>query len=449
MEEVKVRPTPELPIISLVRETLAKVTSRLAPRVTSQGLHTFAMSMKFGFNLKNKAPAGPAKAGAKPALKKKKPLLDDEDDAPAKAQAADDAQEIGEFNFEDTLTTTTTSSKTAPPKPKKGDPPAPPTRKPKPKDDDPTLIDNSASAREAAQRAEDALKADSTIYDYDAAYDALHAATALKKAAEQADPSARAPKYMASLFSAAEQRKADQQRARDKFLQRERENEGDEFADKEKFVTSAYKTQQEESALLEEEEKKRVAAEEENRRKYGMQGFHKQMLAEREKQHQEAMEAAANATKAGVPIPVLGEESGMKSEKQQVEALRAQGKEVLLNDDGQVADKRQLLSAGLNIVAKPRPPPGANAAPAVASRPIVNPLATSAKSARGAQRERQTQMLAQQIEAAAKRKAEEDAEEEAKVARAAKSQKTEADVMSAKERYLARKAAKEKEKAGK
>ncbi|KAH7408675.1 coiled-coil domain-containing protein 55-domain containing protein [Phaeosphaeria sp. MPI-PUGE-AT-0046c] len=408
------------------------------------------MSMKFGFNLKNKAPAVVAKSGAKSApKKKKKPLLDDDDEAPAKAPAADDAQEIGEFNYEDTLTTNSESPKVAPPKPKRGEPPAPPTRTSKPKDDDPTLVENSASAREAAQRAEDALAADSTIYDYDAAYDVLHAASALKKAAEEADPLARAPKYMASLFSAAELRKADQQRARDKFLQRERENEGDEFADKEKFVTSAYKTQQEESARLEEEEKKRVAAEEENRRKFGMQGFHKQMLAEREKQHQEAMEAAANAAKAGIAIPISGDDAEMRSEKQQVEELKAQGKEVLLNEDGQVADKRQLLSAGLNIIAKPRAANAANAAPSAVSRPVVNPLAMNAKSGRGAQRERQTQMLAQQIEASAKRKAEEDAAEEAKVARAAKSQKTEVDVMSAKERYLARKAAKEKEKAAK
>lgn len=403
--------------------------------------------MKFGFNLKNKPPVGAAKTGAKPALKKKKPLLGDEDDAPSKAPAADGAQEIGEFNYEDTMTTTDTSSKPAP-KPKKGQPPAPPTRKPQPKNDDPTLLDNSASAREAAQRAEEALAADSTIYDYDAAYDVLHAATALKKAAEQADPSAQQPKYMASLFNAAELRKADQQRARDKFLQRERENEGDEFADKEKFVTSAYKTQQEESARLEEEEKARAEAEEENRRKYGMQGFHKQMLAEREKQHQEAMEAAANAAKLGIAIPVSGEDAAMNRELEQVEELRRQGKEVLLNEDGQVADKRQLLSAGLNIVSKPRPPLSGTAARGPVPKP-VNPLTMTAKAGRGAQRERQTQMLAQQIEAAAKRKAEEDAEEEAKVMRAAKSQKTEADVMSAKERYLARKAAKEKEKAGK
>ncbi|KAH5844718.1 hypothetical protein HBI91_240060 [Parastagonospora nodorum] len=408
------------------------------------------MSLKFGLNLKNKAPNGLAKPGTKPALKKKKPLLDDEEDDTKDApKPADNAQEIGEFNFDDTITTAPESSKSAPPKPKKGQPPVPPTPKPKPKPDDPTLLANSASAKEAEQRALDALKHDANIYNYDAAYDALHAASALKKAAEAADPLARAPKYMDSLLNAAEQRKADQTRARDKFLQRERENEGDEFADKEKFVTGAYKNQQEENARLEEEERKRLEKEEEDRRKYGMLGFHKRMLEEREQRHREAVEAAEKASKEGIVLPVSGEEEGKLTEAQQVDALRAQGKDILLNEDGQVADKRQLLKGGLNIVAKPKPAPSTSAAAAAAARPTL-PIHAPSKG-RNAQRERQTHMVAQQIEAAAKRKADEEAEEAAKLQHAAKSQKTQTDIMGAKERYLQRKreAAAAKEKAGK
>lgn len=410
------------------------------------------MSLKFGLNLKNKASNGLAKPSAKPALKKKKPLFDDEEvDTQSISKPADAAQEIGEFNFDDTLTTTTESSKPAPPKPKKGQPPVPPTRKPKSKPDDPTLLANSASAKEAEQRAQDALKHDANIYNYDAAYDALHAASALKKAAETADPLARAPKYMDSLLNAAEQRKADQTRARDKFLQRERENEGDEFADKEKFVTGAYKTQQEENARLEEEERKRLEKEEEDRRKYGMLGFHKRMLEERENRHREAVEAAEKASKAGVVLPATGEEEQKLTEAQQVDALRAQGKDILLNEDGQVADKRQLLKGGLNIVAKLKPATSASASVATARATLPNHAPS--KGGRNAQRERQTHMVAQQIEAAAKRKADEEAEEAAKLQHAAKSQKTQTDIMGAKERYLQRKreaaAAKEKEKGGK
>jgi coiled-coil domain-containing protein 55 len=434
-------------MISLVRSVLALNTSTRSTTPLPPPLRVPNMSMKFGFNLKNKAPDAPAKSGAKPALKKKKPLLDDEDDdGKSKAKAADDAQEIAEFNFDDTFVTTE-PSKPTPSKPKKGGPIAPPIRKPKPKDDDPTLLESSASAKEAAQRAQDALAADSTIYDYDAAYEVLHAASAMRKAAEQSDPALRQAQYMESRMSAAEQRKADQQRARDKLLARERANEGDEFADKEKFVTSAYKTQQEEALVAEAAEQKRMAAEEENRRKFGMQDFHKKMLAERERQHNEAMEAAAAAAKSGFKAPV-SDDADRRSEAEIVEELRKQGKTILMNEDGGVADKRQLLTAGLNIIAKPKPQPSAGAAGPAAQKPVLNPAVN--KSGRMAQRDRQTAMVAQQIEAAAKRKADEEAEQEAKLQHASKSQKTQTDIMSAKERYLARKreaaAAKEKEK---
>jgi coiled-coil domain-containing protein 55 len=144
-----------------------------------------------------------------------------------------------------------------------------------------------------------------------------------------------------------------------------------------------------------------------------MLGFHKQMLAEQEKRHQEAMDAAAQAAKDGYQAPAAEEEA--KTDEQIAQDLRAQGKTVLLNEDGQVADKRQLLSAGLNVIAKPKPKPTAAAAAPAAAKPTY----TAPKSGRNAQRERQTHMVAQQIEAAAKRKADED-------------------ILSAKERYLQR-----------
>lgn len=392
------------------------------------------MSFKFGLS-KKKAPV---------VVGRKKPLLgDDEDDQPAsKAKPANEAQEIGELTFEDTLAPSTQAAKPPPPKTKKGEPPAPPTRKPKARPDDPTAVGFSASAKEAEQRAQEALEKDATIYDYDAAYDALHAQSAAKAAAERDDSAQRKPKYMDSLFESAEQRKKDQLRARDKLLQREREAEGDTFADKEKFVTGAYKAQQEEARRAEAEEAQRQAAEEEKKRKYGMQGFHKQMLQEQERRHQEAMDAAAAALKAGIKPPVTtDEEEKQKTDAELVEELRKQGKTVILTEDGQVADKRQLLSAGLNIIAKPKPAstPTATAAASAARSSESQSQYQGARTGRNAQRERQTQMVAAQIELANKRKADEEAAEQAKLLHASKSQKSEGEISSAKERYLQRK----------
>ncbi|KAF2686331.1 hypothetical protein K458DRAFT_402804 [Lentithecium fluviatile CBS 122367] len=393
------------------------------------------MSFKFGLNVKNKALAGAAKP-AKPALgKKKKPLLDDdEEDTKPKAKATVREEKIGDFNFDEIAATSTASEpeKTAPKT--KGKPTGPPARKPLAKEDDPTILANSASAQEAERRAREAVEVDATIYDYDAAYEALNAKKAAKRAAEREDAIQRKPKYMDNLFESAELRKKDQLRARDKQLQREREAEGDEFADKEKFVTSAYKAQQEEARKAEAEEKKRQEAEDEKRRKFGMQGFHKQMLMEQEKRHQEAIEAAAELARSGVKIDV--EEENEKTEAEIARELQAQGKDIILNDEGQVADKRQLLSAGLNIVAKPKKP---TTATATSPRPAGPPLGQGRNATQRDIRARHTQMVAEQIQQAAKRKADEEAEEQRKLQHASKSQKTEGDILSAKERYLQRK----------
>ncbi|KAH6625707.1 coiled-coil domain-containing protein 55-domain containing protein [Boeremia exigua] len=389
------------------------------------------MSFKFGLNVKNKLASGPAKPGL---AKKKKLLLGDDEDPKGKGKAKADSnvQEISDFNFDATLASSSEPSKPAAPKPKKGEPPAPPTKKATAKADDPTTIGYSASALEAEQRALEAAKQDASLYDYDAAYDAIHARQAAVAAAAREDAAARKPKYIDALFSASEQRKKDQLRARDKLLAREREAEGDDFADKDAFVTGAYKAQQEEARRAEEEERVRLEEEERQKAKFGMQGFHKQMLLEQEQRHAEAMAYAAAAAAKGETLVVEEE----KTDRQIAEEARRQGRTVTLNDAGEIADKRQLLSAGLNIVA---PPKRASAAGAT-EKPAPSPLTHQPRAAKHAQRERQTAMVAEQIEAAAKRKADEDAEEAARVQRAAKSQKTAGEISSAKERYLQRKA---------
>ncbi|KAJ4355831.1 uncharacterized protein N0V89_003852 [Didymosphaeria variabile] len=391
--------------------------------------------MAFKFGLKNKLANGPNKATlGKPSLGKRKPLFDEEEDEPEpKAKTTDSAEEIAEFNFEDTLTTSKTEEPASKPK-SKTKPLEPPTRKPLAKDDDPTRVANLASAKESERRAKEAEELDANIYDYDAAYEAIHARQLAKKAAEREEGAEQTPKYMQALFQSAEQRKKDQLAARDKILQREREAEGDEFADKEKFVTGAYKLQQEEARKAEEEEKKRQEAEEEQKRTYGMQNFHKQRLMEEEKRHQEAMEAAAELVKSDVK---LEEQPKEKTDAEMAAEARAQGKDITLNEEGQVTDKRQLLSAGLNIIAKPKEP---TAAAAVATKPTGPATGVQSRnSARNDIRARHTQMVAQQIAQAAKRKADESAEEARKLQHASKSQKTASDISSAKERYLQRK----------
>ncbi|RMZ83109.1 hypothetical protein DV738_g1209, partial [Chaetothyriales sp. CBS 135597] len=218
---------------------------------------------------------------------------------------------------------------------------------------------------------------DASVYDYDGAYDSFSSAAAKKKqtaatATGAAEGSAAGPKYMSNLLASSEQRKRDQLRAREKALLRERDKEGDEFADKDKFVTSAYKKQQEE-----------------------IRGAH-----------------------------------------------------IVVNDDGEVVDKRQLLSAGLNVAPKQ---PARNAAAAAAGSAHgrtaqgESSRLSHSRNAREAQRERQTRMMERQLEEIADKAEQAAKAEDRELQEKTKSKITDEAKMDAKARYLARK--KEREEA--
>lgn len=301
---------------------------------------------------------------------------------------------------------------------------------------------NLSAMHSSKKHAKQAEELDPLIYSYDTVYDSLHA----KPAKASVNSKSETPKYMQNLLQSAEVRKRDQLRAKDRQLAKEREAEGDEFGDKEKFVTSAYKAQQEELRKAEEEEARREKEEEERRKKSGnsgMIGFYRDVLSRGEERHEEAVKAAEEAARRVKAGEVLEEtkDEDEKTEAQMVDDLNAQGARVAVNDEGQVVDKRQLLSAGLNVAPKPKSQPPA---PKAAPRPVARPPAGH-QNARAAQRARQTDMVASQYEERVRQEEEAKAAKQKEIAEKARSRKTEGEVSSAKERYLARK--KEREEA--
>ncbi|MDI1488921.1 MAG: hypothetical protein OHK93_008198 [Ramalina farinacea] len=200
-----------------------------------------------------------------------------------------------------------------------------------------------------------AQEIDPSIYDYDAAYDSLHAVPTTNPSDTKAD-TLKQPKYMSNLLAAADVRKRDALRAKEKLLQKEREAEGDEFKDKEAFVTGAYKRQQAEMRALEAEEQEREREAEERKRREGggMRGLYKNLLERDEERHRGVMLAVEEGRGKK-------EEEGAKKEEQEkseVEIAREKG--VQVNEDGQIVDKRQLLGAGLNAGAAPKARPAAD-----------------------------------------------------------------------------------------
>ena len=94
---------------------------------------------------------------------------------------------------------------------------------------------------------EQALEEDPNIYEYDEVYEKVSSTVQQeqkreeKKRLERETNTVRQPRYVTGLLEKSEQRKKEYERVEERRIQRERVQEGDLYADKEVFVTSAYK----------------------------------------------------------------------------------------------------------------------------------------------------------------------------------------------------------------
>lgn len=132
-----------------------------------------------------------------------------------------------------------------------------------------------------------------------------------------------------------------------------------------------------------------------------------------------------------------------------IEQARAEGKDVELNDDGQLVDKRELLSAGLNLSAPNTRKLGLGSKTQTKTDDAPVHRAAGAAASRQEIRARQARELERQYQEERERQTAETARlEEEERQRAVKRKNTESDVQSARERYLERKRRKQEEQVG-
>ncbi|KAL8802042.1 MAG: hypothetical protein Q9182_004055 [Xanthomendoza sp. 2 TL-2023] len=303
-------------------------------------------TLSYGLNVPKKGPS----SSARPAPARPKPILDDD-------SGPEDGSNLAENNVE-----VITSVDNLQSFPKPSQPPAKSKSRVSPpiysKPQKISKFGDLSSRHTTSKHAQTAQSLDPSIYDYDGVYDSFHAKThSSSDPSTSATAEAQKPRYMQSLLAAAETRKWDQLRAKEKMLAKERETEGDEFADKEKFVTAAYKRQQEEVQRAEAEEALREgeAAERQRREGGGLKGMYKSILEREEEKHVAALKVAEEVKINGI----LGkkqrsEEDGGKKDKSEAELAKEKG--AVVNEEGQVVDKRLLLNAGLNAGAAAKPP---------------------------------------------------------------------------------------------
>ncbi|KAF2862385.1 hypothetical protein K470DRAFT_194206, partial [Piedraia hortae CBS 480.64] len=261
------------------------------------------------------------------------------------------------------------------------------------------------------------------IFDYDSYHDAAQAYRNKIAAAKRKAALNREAQYFPAIQAAAEQRKKDQAIARDRILAKEREAEGDEFKDKEVFVTDAWRKRKEEVEGLRKLEEGKIEEKEGD-----VVGFMKGLKEDEDRvfrEREEEIRRIMAAPRVGVAIEGGGEE---KEEEQP-----PVGKIVERNDEGQVVDKRELLDAGLNVAVKKN----SNGAEHLRAKNVER-RAVKDKNLH-VRREKQSQMIEEQLREKEKRKREEEEEERLRIENAAKSRKKDTEISDAKRRYLERK----------
>ncbi|KAF8921255.1 coiled-coil domain-containing protein 55-domain containing protein [Mucidula mucida] len=310
------------------------------------------------------------------------------------------------------------------------------------------LAQNVGTSRKLRKIMEQEKKVDETVYEYDEVWDLMQMAKQKQKEAKEVDAAQRKPKYIHGLLASAQTRKLDHLRAEEKMMQHEREMEGDEFKDKDAFVTQAYKDQMAEVRRAEEEEKRRDALQKSAGPSSGMSHYYRQLLEESEQRH-EATVAATQKTVIGPqgPAPNLTitkpADFTPVSDLELARIARTEGKEVELNDDNQIVDKRELLAAGLNLSGTNTRKLGRtkqSQAQKDETDVVQTHRAVGTAASRREINERRAREIQQQLESEKERVAREkkQADDEA-LARVVAKRNTEADVQSARERYLARK----------
>ncbi|WVQ76383.1 hypothetical protein IAR50_006049 [Cryptococcus sp. DSM 104548] len=353
----------------------------------------------------------------------------------------------------------------------------------------PAIQQSSQISRSERKAQATAQSIDQSIFDYDAHYDQMKAAERAAEGEKKKESEERKPKYIESFLASAQTRKLDKLRAEEKMLEREREQEGDEFADKDKFVTEAYKKQMAEVRKAEQEEKEREEALRKGQKGPGLTAFYKNMLDSEESKHAAAV-AASEKPKMGPSLAIRPPPAPSKplyDEEEEYDPFLAReaktaptsisatlpaegqgglrqarssridddsGKEVEINDEGEVIDKRSLLKAGLNIMKKPKAEVASSLAPSQKSATTEGPYRSKAVGSAASYRdrmERERRRLDEQYrEQEEKKKRDEQdrlrqEEEEAKRRREGDNGEAERKRAEAKERYLARKRAREEE----
>lgn len=187
----------------------------------------------------------------------------------------------------------------------------------------------------------------------------------------------------------------------------------------------------------------RVRTEALKKKSHGMSSFHKNILNRMESKHDLLVAAAQSKGTSREVLEGAEDDDTIDLDRlatEKAQQLKGKGANIEINEEGEVVDKSELLSGGLNVTAKRKPTANSSQATAADARRQTQGYQGRSR-AQQDMRARQSKMLEEQLAQATKRALEDEEQSRAEMERQSKSRKTETDVKSAKERYLLRKAA--------
>lgn len=179
-----------------------------------------------------------------------------------------------------------------------------------------------------------------------------------------------------------------------------------------------------------------------------MSHFYRKLLEESESKHEETVAATSNKPKVigpeGPNLTITKPlEMMIKTDAELAREAKEEGKDIELNDDNQIVDKRELLSAGLNLTMANTRKLGMRSSTSksqdAAAEAVAHRAVGTAASKKDIDRRRAKEIETQMEEERERLLQDKERREREALERVVKKRNTDNDVQSARERYLARK----------
>jgi len=169
--------------------------------------------------------------------------------------------------------------------------------------------DTEAAAKATAQ----ALSQDATAFDYDSVYDDIQKSRGMKTQVQDAERVERKSRYIEDLLAKAETRKKENDISYERRLLKERLKEDHLYADKDKFVTAAYRAKLEQDAkwLAEDKMKDAIEEEEDVTKRADMSSFYSNLM----NRNSSTGQGMVNETRRAAPEPSGGGDIQNKSQQ--------------------------------------------------------------------------------------------------------------------------------------